>query len=489
MKIKYPFKIFIFLITIVSLLSCKKANNPDPQLTVSASTITFTAEGGTEDISVSGNTDWSISNPAYSWLQLSTTSGNSGSTVIHLTILSLNTTAVSRSAVLLISSSNGQARRVVVSQIPFIYPNYNTSSIAPNMTGMSSTAVELAAKMHVGINFSNTMESPGEGDWVSGNKITESYVKFVKQIGFNAVRIPCNWNWTHLSDPDKAKIDPAWLNRVKEVVGWCVDNDIYVMLNIHWDNGWLENNINKLKKDSVDAKQKALWEQIATTMRDFDEHLMFASANEPAADNAEQMDILNSYHQTFINAVRATGGRNSYRVLIVQGPHTDPNKTYDLMNTLPTDKIPNKLMVEVHNYTPATFTILTDGDVSWGKMAYYWGKGNHSTIEPERNATFGEEEVVDSEFKKMKQKFVDKGIPVVLGEYASWRRTASNGNFVPKDLEMHNKSVEYWATYMTKQAKANGLLPFWWETGFMLDRANNAIKDQGMYDALIAGSK
>ena len=489
MKIKYPFKIFIFLITIVSLLSCKKANNPDPQLTVSASTITFTAEGGTEDISVSGNTDWSISNPAYSWLQLSTTSGNSGSTVIHLTTLSLNTTAVSRSAVLLISSSNGQARRVVVSQIPFIYPNYNTSSIAPNMTGMSSTAVELAAKMHVGINFGNTMESPGEGDWVSGNKITESYVKFVKQIGFNAVRIPCNWNWTHLSDPDKAKIDPAWLNRVKVVVGWCVDNDIYVMLNIHWDNGWLENNINKLKKDSVDAKQKALWEQIATTMRDFDEHLMFASANEPAADNAEQMDILNSYHQTFINAVRATGGRNSYRVLIVQGPHTDPNKTYDLMNTLPTDKIPNKLMVEVHNYTPATFTILTDGDVSWGKMAYYWGKGNHSTIEPERNATFGEEEVVDSEFKKMKQKFVDKGIPVVLGEYASWRRTASNGNFVPKDLEMHNKSVEYWATYMTKQAKANGLLPFWWETGFMLDRANNAIKDQGMYDALIAGSK
>ncbi|WP_448633286.1 cellulase family glycosylhydrolase [Pedobacter panaciterrae] len=400
MKIKYPFKIFIFLITIVSLLSCKKANNPDPQLTVSASTITFTAEGGTEDISVSGNTDWSISNPAYSWLQLSTTSGNSGSTVIHLTTLSLNTTAVSRSAVLLISSSNGQARRVVVSQIPFIYPNYNTSSIAPNMTGMSSTAVELAAKMHVGINFGNTMESPGEGDWVSGNKITESYVKFVKQIGFNAVRIPCNWNWTHLSDPDKAKIDPAWLNRVKEVVGWCVDNDIYVMLNIHWDNGWLENNINKLKKDSVDAKQKALWEQIATTMRDFDEHLMFASANEPAADNAEQMDILNSYHQTFINAVRATGGRNSYRVLIVQGPHTDPNKTYDLMNTLPTDKIPNKLMVEVHNYTPATFTILTDGDVSWGKMAYYWGKGNHSTIEPERNATFGEEEVVDSEFKR-----------------------------------------------------------------------------------------
>ena len=95
---------------------------------------------------------------------------------------------------------------------------------------------------------------------------------------------------------------------------------MYVILNAHGDNGWLENNVNKEKKDSVNAKQKAIWEQIATTMRDFDEHLIFAGANEPTAKNAEQMAILNSYHQTFINAVRSTGGRNSHRVLVVQGP-------------------------------------------------------------------------------------------------------------------------------------------------------------------------
>lgn len=84
------------------------------------------------------------------------------------------------------------------------------------------------------------MESPGgESGW--GNpQITESYVKFVKQTGFNAVRIPCSWDWKHLSDRQKATIDPAWLNRVKEVVKYCVDNDMYVMLNIHWDGGWLE---------------------------------------------------------------------------------------------------------------------------------------------------------------------------------------------------------------------------------------------------------
>jgi aryl-phospho-beta-D-glucosidase BglC (GH1 family) len=277
---------------------------------------------------------------------------------------------------------------------------------------------------------------------------------------------------------------------VKEVVGWCVANDVYVILNAHGDNGWLENNVNALKQDSVNAMQKAIWEQIATTMRYFDEHLIFAGANEPAADNAEQMAILNGYHQTFINAVRSTGGRNSYRVLVVQGPHTDPNTTNNLMNTLPTDQVPNKLMVEVHDYTPAAFTILTDGDASWANMIYYWGAGNHSTIEPDRNATYGEEDAITAELQKMKQKFVDKGIPVMLGEYAVWRRTAAtNSNYLPKDLEMHNKSVDYWATFVTKTAVANGLHPFWWEIGFMLDRSNNVVKDQRMMDAIKAGYK
>ena len=78
------------------------------------------------------------------------------------------------------------------------------------------------------------------------------------------------------------------------------------------------------------------------------------------------------------------------------------------MTTLPADPVPNRLMVEVHCYTPSTFTILTDGDVSWGKMVYYWGAGNHSTIEPERNATFGEEDAIIAEFGKMKRSLLIK---------------------------------------------------------------------------------
>ncbi len=490
MKRMYFFKSVVFLTAIIVLFACKKAQTTTPELTISVSTITFAPEGGSQDITITSNADWSVSNPALSWLQLSATSGKSGSTVIHVTVTSPNGTGASQSAILYISASNGQARRVTVTQAPTIYPSYNTSPIAPDMTGVTSNAVQLAAKMGtgMGMNFGNTMDSPNDGDWVSG-KITDAQVKFVKQIGFTAVRIPMNWVWTHLSDRKKATIDPAWLARVKQVVGYCVNNGVYVIINAHADLGWLEQNVNAIKKDSVNAMQKAIWEQIATTLRDFDEHLLFASTNEPQADNADQMAILNGYHETFINAVRSTGGKNSYRVLVVQGPHADPTKTAALMTTMPTDPVPNKLILEVHDYTPATFTILTDGDVSWGNMVYYWGAGNLSTIEPSRNAPPGtDESQITTELQGINQNFVAKGIPVILGEYSATRRTNPNLP-MPLDTAASNRSVDYWTKFVTKTAKTDGILPFFWEVGQMLDRANNVVIDQRMYNALVAGYK
>ncbi|QEC75227.1 cellulase family glycosylhydrolase [Mucilaginibacter ginsenosidivorax] len=490
MKKMYFFKSVIFFTAIIALLACKKAKSPAPELMVSMSTMMFAPDGGSQDITVTSNADWNISNPAFSWLQLSATSGTSGSTVIHVTVTSPNGTGASQSAILNISSSNGQARRLTVTQAPTLYPSYNKSPIAPDMTGVASTAVQLAAKMGtgMGMNFGNTMDSPNDGDWVTG-KITDAQVKFVKQIGFSAVRIPMNWVWTHLSDRKKATIDPAWLARVKEVVGYCVNNGVYVIVNAHADLGWLEDNVNALKKDSVNAMQKAIWEQIATTLRNFDEHLIFAGTNEAKADNAGQMAILNGYHETFIKAVRSTGGRNAYRVLVVQGPHTNTSITHTLMTTMPHDPVPNKLMLEVHDYTPFQFTLM-DADASWGKMVYYWGAGNVSTIEPDRNNTpgNGEEAAIAAQHQLMKQDFVDKGIPVVLGEYSTMRRNDPH-NPMPKDTLMHNRSVDYWTKYVTKTAKTNGMLPFFWEVGQMLDRANNVIKDQRMYNALVAGYK
>lgn len=369
------------------------------------------------------------------------------------------------------------------------YPNYNTNPLPPDPTGMPSNAVQLAANIRLGWNLGNSLEATG-GETAWGNPVTtQALIDKVKQSGFNAVRIPCSWN--QYANASSAQIQAQWLDRVKQVVQYCINNDLYVILNIHWDGGWLDEHINTSDQASVNAKQTAFWQQIATKMRDFDEHLMFASANEPPVDDAAQMNVLLSYHQTFVNTVRSTGGRNSYRILVVQGPTTNIGKTYTLMNTLPTDQTANRMMVEVHYYDPWQFCGLTE-DATWGTMFYYWGNGYHSTTDPSRNTTWGEESAVNTEFQKMKTKFADKGIPVVLGEYGVIRRTTLTGDA----LALHLASRAYWDKYITQQAKANGMIPFYWDNGYLsnnefgiFNRQNNTIGDQQVLDALVQGAQ
>jgi endoglucanase len=471
---------FFFLVSLLFIAACDEDDKP-AELNVSVSELSIASEGGNADFTVFCNDSWRISN-ASNWLEVSQASGGSGNFTIELTA-GENTTGQTRTATLTVTSDNGQARRISVMQDAELYPSYNTSPKPPDATGMSSTPVELAAKMHLGWNLGNTFEAPGgETGWGSP-VITEDFIKFVKQNGFNAIRIPCAWDWHHVDDPTTAHIDEDWMARVKEVVGYCVNNDMYVLLNIHWDGGWLENNCTPEKKDSVNAKQKAYWEQIATAMRDFDEHLMFASANEPNADDVTETGVLLSYHQTFVDAVRSTGGRNAYRTLVIQG-------STELMNvsSFPTDPTPNRMMFEAHNYTPFQFCALSE-DVSWGNMAYYWGKDYQSSIEPERNFTaeWGDENAQINGFKLLKEKFVDKGIPVLMGEYGAYRRGGSQN--IPKDLDMHNDAVDHWITFVTKHAKENGIIPFWWDTGGALDRNNYSVKDQRTIDAIIAGGQ
>jgi aryl-phospho-beta-D-glucosidase BglC (GH1 family) len=360
------------------------------------------------------------------------------------------------------------------------YPSYNTSPLPADQTGMTSTAAQLAAKFKLGWNLGNTLEAIG-GETAWGNpQATQALIDKVKASGFTAVRLPCSWD--QYANQTTGKIQDAWLDRVRQVVQYCVNDGLYVVLNIHWDGGWLENNITTRAQSTVNAKQKAYWEQIATKLRDFDEHLIFASANEPNSSDATSMSVLLSYHQTFVNAVRSTGGRNTYRTLVVQGPSTNIDYTSNLMNTLPSDPTANRMMVEVHYYEPFQFTALSS-DASWGNMFYYWGQNYHSTIEPSRNATWGEEDFVLAEFPKMKAKFVDKGIPVIVGEYGAYRRTT------PLDMEKHQASVDHWITFVTQQQIANGLKPFWWDTGGLISRSNYTILDQRSLDALTLGAQ
>ena len=370
---------------------------------------------------------------------------------------------------------------VPVSPTSGLYPNYNNSPIAADVAGMSSTALEIAAKIKKGMNIGNTLEAiGGETNW--GNPlITKAYIDLLKQSGFNAVRLPCSWN--QYSDAGTAQIKAEWLERVKQVIQYCVDDEMYVILNIHWDGGWLESNCTVDKQEANNAKQKAFWEQIGTKMRDFDEHLLFASANEPNVANATQMGVLLSYHQTFINAVRSTGGKNAYRVLVVQGPNTDVGTTNKLMTTLPIDKASNKMMVEIHYYSPWNFTGMTK-DETWGNQFFYWGKDYHSTTDLAHNPTYGEESGVDADLGLMKTQFVDKGIPIVMGEYGSQLRTNLSGD----TLHLHRAGRSYYFKYVTQKAKANGFLPFFWDAGgegAIFNRNRNAVLDQQSLDAII----
>ena len=341
------------------------------------------------------------------------------------------------------------------------------------------TAQQIAGKMKVGWNLGNTLEVV----WAAPGTGSQALIDSVKAIGFNTVRIPVAWFYH--SDTVTSVIDKAWLANVKRVIDYCIKDSMYVIMNAHWDKGWLENRVNAANKAIVNKRQQAYWTQIANYFKDYDEHLLFAGANEPNVEDATSMSVLLSYHQTFINAVRATGGNNSSRTLVIQGPSTDIDKTNKLMSTMPVDQIENRLIAEVHYYTPWNFCGMNK-DENWGKMFYYWGKGYHSPSETDRNSSWGEENDMDRLLDLMKTKFVDKGIPVIIGEFGAFKRNLNP----PSDQALHVASIEHYYRYFMKSAMSRGMIPYCWDIeGGIFNRSNATIIDRGVLNAIMQGAK
>src|SRR5574344_1425111 len=426
--------------------------------------------------------------PSDSWIQQVTTRTLTDTTVtLHV---DANYTQVSRIGTVVFTVGSATQTLTVKQDTASTIPDY----IAPDQDGMSSDATVLAKKMYAGWNLGNTMEAynanvtsetlSSEWSW-QNTKTTQKIIDFVKASSFNAVRIPCAWTH-HLSDAATNTIDPAWLARVKEIVDYVVNDGMYAIINIHWDGGWLEvkgfTDTSESNVSAVENRQKVLWKQIAKYFRGYDEHLMFAGLNEPGQDSAvsnyknlstAQCNALIRYEQAFVDAVRATGGKNYYRNLIVQGPRTDIDNTYEDYYTLPTDKVSNRMMVEVHYYAPYNFTL----DTGTSSGYFYWGSDNHLSSSS-HNSTWGEQDYVDTEFAKMKTKYVSKGIPVILGEYgANWRDIASISG---ESQAKHNSSIQLFYEYVTKQAKNNGMVPFAWDTNGLSQPCMTIINRSGL---------
>ena len=356
----------------------------------------------------------------------------------------------------------------------------------------------------MGWNLGNALESAG-GDWDYDNyawtnvwekdyakwetawgnpKTTKEMIHALKEHGFNAIRVPVRW--VPYADIETMEIDESWIARVKEVVDWCMAEDMQVILNTHHEL-WLESYPIYTMKETLNGKLRKLWTNIATAFADYDGRLAFAGTNEVtvnwAAPTAENYDVQNSYNQTFIDAVRATGGNNAKRNLIVQTYATDP--TYGLAGfVIPNDPTENRLSVEFHYYSPYSYC-------SGGKDSYfYWGKAfaDKGKITPD-----GNEDTIANLFLKLRKEWWDKGLGIVMGEYGC------SHHFTDDDKQTQEANEQYYLETLVSEARKNGFAAFVWDNNAygngsekfgIFNRKNNMSVDAPFFlDGIKEGSK
>ena len=376
---------------------------------------------------------------------------------------------------------------------------------------MSKTAMDVAALMYPGWNLGNTMEAGNSANnwknagigsetaWQSA-KTTQQLIDLVKASGFKSVRIPCAWVMGHITDAEACTIDADWLARVHEVVDYCIKNDLYVIINQHWDGGWIEHDglTAATDVDATKAKLTKIWTQIANSFKNYDERLIFAGMNEPGVGGGDANTLLGTadlanriaeYEQTFIEAVRATGGNNAKRVLVVQGPNTNIDNTvaHNYMAKLH-DSATDRLMVEVHFYDPYQFTDLGE-DKDWGKYYLYWGKNNKGGDADRTADSKYNEDYVEAQMKKMKTNFFDKGYPVLIGEFGANQRMAIGTD------ALHDNSVKDYYKAVVTSAINNGCVPVAWDTNAGLpsmtifNRAAVKVSNANMLESIQEAAK
>ena len=296
------------------------------------------------------------------------------------------------------------------------------------------TALEATRLMGNGINLGNTLEACDSNVGIKTNtplsyethwgqpKTTQAMIDGMKAAGFDTIRIPVAWmtNATHLYEGDYT-IDADYMDRVEEVVRYARKAGMYVIINDHWDGGWY----GMFGSESAETRAlameayKGMWQQIAERFRDYSDYLIFESANEELGtrfdensalycsdsvvtylNDDERYALTNEINQTFVDVVRATGGNNATRFLLIAGYGTNIDQTCDDRFQMPKDTADSKLMVSVHYYDPWSYCGASSAvsATKWGKVSDY--------------------EYMDQQLAKM-TKFTEAGYGVVIGEYGA----------------------------------------------------------------------
>jgi len=343
------------------------------------------------------------------------------------------------------------------------------------------TSVEILKGAVLGWNLGNSLDaSPDETGW--GNPpTTPELMKGVAKAGFGLVRIPVTWS-NHMGPAPDFVIDPSWLARVGEIVDYARAADLYVVINLHHDGAdgskgvqWIAlkdeaGNITEANNAAVKARFIAVWTQIAKHFAGYGEELLFESMNEVhdgyGPPNPAYFPIINQLNQEFVRVVRASGGNNGKRHLVVPGYNTSIEHTLAGFQ-LPADTIPNRLILSVHFYDPYLFSLMG--------QTHTWGRSSPG------NDNWGQEDFVVKQFDKVKASFVDKGVPVLLGEY---------GATLQEGFEDYRR---YYLEYVTKAAIDRGMFPVWWDNGgtgsggdkfAMLDRKSGNVLHPELLAAL-----
>ena len=313
------------------------------------------------------------------------------------------------------------------------------------MRGIFSS--ELIAEMGAGWNLGNTLDAEG-GETAWGNPVTtQEMIDEVYKAGFNTIRIPTTWD-NHMGDAPDYTVDPEWLDRVEEVVGYALKNDMYVILNAHHEDSWVKPQYEGL--DNVKAQLYALWTQVAVRFADYGDHLIFEGLNEPRIKGGknewnggteEGRDSLNQLNDTFVKAVRATGGNNETRTLLITtfAAQSVPVAIENL--TVPDDKY---VGVSIHAYTPYRFTYDSVGE-SWN--ALYFDDSCAAEIE--------------TLFSNLDKTFISKGIPVIITEYGAVAKKIDKEWGTTNDDE-----VAKWTSCYVSTAEKYGIPCVWWDNGY-----------------------
>lgn len=373
------------------------------------------------------------------------------------------------------------------------------SAVDPGETFDDLNQSSITEAMQPGWNLGNQLEAvsgtaPSETAW--GNPVIKrELLHTVKLAGFKSVRIPVSY-LTKIGEVPDYTIDPSWLARIKQVVDYAIDEGLYVIINMHGDgynsmknNGaWLFCNAPDDQQPAIKEKYGACWKQIANVFKDYDEHLIFESMNEEFNGSysdpiRSQYANINAYNQIFIDTVRQTGGNNDKRWLLICGWNTDIDYTYsDYGFELPTDTFrnseikENRIMLSVHYYAPWDFCgdgTDTNGITQWGNDA-----------DPEKSSKYNNnEEFMDVQIQKVYNKFVQKGYPVVIGEYGCINKSAADPE--------NTKFRAHFDQKLCECSKKYGCIPVYWDNGAignsfgLINRITLKVEQQEIVDGIV----